>query len=148
MNQKEYELIGRVFQRHRQTYGGRTDSVAKELIEDMAQALADEYPNFNRDMFIESTKTSQERPEELASALKMANGGYAVAVLVKDYGSNYFAWVYEPQRGEFTKAGALQRAQDIINAGTKGYLNDNWTAYTNAPGILDWFKQEEFVITV
>lgn len=86
------------------------------------------------------------QPEEIASALQMANGGYAVAVLIRDYGENYFAYVYEPQRGEFTEAGALQRAQDTINAKTKGYLNDNWTSYTNGPSTLEWLEGEEFII--
>lgn len=148
MNQKEYEIIGGVFQKHRQAYGGRTDSVAKEIIDDMAQALGDEYSNFDKEKFMESVKISSERPQEIASALEMANGGYAVAVLVRDYGANYFAWVFEPQRGEFTKAGALQRAKDTIDAGTQGWLNDNWQAYTNAPGTLDWLKSQDFVVEV
>ena len=148
MNQKEYELIGRVFQEHRERYGGRTDSVTNEIIDDMARALTDEYPNFDKEKFMESVKISSERPQEIASALEMANGGYAVAVLARDYGANYFAWVFEPQRGEFTKSGALQRAQDTINAKTQGWLNDNWTAYTNAPGTLDWLKSQDFIVEI
>lgn len=148
MNQKEYELIGRVFQEHRNSYGGRTDSVTNELIEDMANALDETYTNFDRERFMESVKTRAERPDEIPAALELAGGGYAVAVLVRDYGSNYFAYVYEPQRGEFTKSGALQRASDTIKVGTKGYLNDNWTAYTNAAGTIDWLKSQDFIIEV
>lgn len=56
MNQKEYELIARVFQSHRKRYGGRTDSVTLELIEDMADELEVEYKNFNRPKFIGTAK--------------------------------------------------------------------------------------------
>lgn len=148
MNQKEFELIGRVFNEHRTRYGGRTDSVVNELIEDMTQALENEYPKFNKDLFIESTKTATERPDELASALALANGAFAPAVLTKDYGANYFAWVFTDFANSYTEAQAIKAAQHVIDAKTKGYLNDNWNAYTNAPGMLEWFKTQEFVINV
>lgn len=55
MNQREFETIAEVFARHRAMYGGRTDSVVMELIEDMADALEYEYPKtFIRDKFMEA----------------------------------------------------------------------------------------------
>lgn len=56
MNQTEYELIAGVFLEHRERYGGRTDSVTMELIDNMADALEENYDNFNRDMFIDIAK--------------------------------------------------------------------------------------------
>jgi len=55
MNQKEYELIASVFANHRKMYGGRTDSVVTELIEDMADYIGMEYPKtFDRDKFLKA----------------------------------------------------------------------------------------------
>lgn len=56
MNQQEYELIAGVFLEHRKQYGGRTDSVTMLLIDDMTNALEENYDNFNRDMFIDIAK--------------------------------------------------------------------------------------------
>lgn len=56
MNQKEYELIAQTFWNHRKRYGGRTDSVAMELIDDMADNLEFNYMNFDRDKFIDIAK--------------------------------------------------------------------------------------------
>jgi hypothetical protein len=56
MNQTEYELIAEVFAAHRQSYGGRTDSVVLELIDDMARVLAGQYKNFNYSKFVATAK--------------------------------------------------------------------------------------------
>ena len=47
MTKKDYEMIAEVFARHRKRYGGRTDSVAVEIIDDMAQALKEDSTRFD-----------------------------------------------------------------------------------------------------
>jgi hypothetical protein len=84
--------------------------------------------------------------DEIASAMEYANGTFAPAVLVKDYGENYFAWVYRDDKRTYTEAQALRTAQHVIDVKTKGYLNNKWTAYTNAAGTLEWLKDQDFVI--
>lgn len=69
MNRKEYTLLAEVFQRHRSTYGGRTDSVTVELLADLIRELQGAYPNFNRDMFIEACMINED-DGKLAERLK------------------------------------------------------------------------------
>lgn len=52
MTKKDYELIAEVFAHHRKSYGGRTDSVTVELINDLADALKDDNPLFDRYKFM------------------------------------------------------------------------------------------------
>lgn len=61
MNQQEYELIAEVFAEHRQSYGGRTDSVVIELIDDMARRLGETYENFNHAKFVMIAKQEVSR---------------------------------------------------------------------------------------
>ena len=75
------------------------------------------------------------------AALRYEDGGYSPAVLLKE-GADYIALVYTPQAGEFTKEGAIERAEDAIDA--TSYTADSWTHYTNSAGGLDYFKREGF----
>lgn len=60
MTKKDYELIAEVFGYHRKQYGGRTDSVTVELVNDLADALAKQNPKFNRNKFLASCGLSNE----------------------------------------------------------------------------------------
>lgn len=51
MTKKDYELIAGVFARHNKRYGGRTDAVTRELVEDMSEALQDENTRFDSARF-------------------------------------------------------------------------------------------------
>lgn len=51
MTKKDYELIAKVFAHHRRVYGGRTDSVSIELIEDMVNALQGDNDRFDAGKF-------------------------------------------------------------------------------------------------
>lgn len=48
------ELIAEVFARHAKRYGGRTSAIADELAGDMADALAETNPNFDRARFLKA----------------------------------------------------------------------------------------------
>lgn len=54
MTKKDFELIAEVFAHHRKSYGNRTDSVTLELINDLAEALEQANPRFNRTRFLEA----------------------------------------------------------------------------------------------
>lgn len=54
MTKKDYELIAGIFAWHRKSYGGRTDAVVKEVIEDMAMALQEENHRFDKERFIKA----------------------------------------------------------------------------------------------
>jgi hypothetical protein len=67
MNKKEYVLLEEVFQHHRATYGGRTDSIAIEILADLIRELEYQYPNFNKQMFIEGCTINED--DDLAGTL-------------------------------------------------------------------------------
>jgi hypothetical protein len=77
-----------------------------------------------------------------AGTLKNEQGGFSPVVLLQDYGRNYLAYVYQPQAGEFTERGAIERATDAIDS--KSFLSDDWTAYTNAGATMEWLEREGF----
>ena len=54
MTRRGYELIAEVFRIHRKMYGNRTDSVVKELIDDLAQALSEDNKAFDRELFLKN----------------------------------------------------------------------------------------------
>lgn len=83
------------------------------------------------------------RKSEIAAALKLADGSYAPAVLIRD-GADFFAWVFRNFETPCTEMQALRAARRTLEAGTQGYLNDNWQAYTNAAGTLEWLRDQEF----
>lgn len=56
MNQQEYEHIAEALLRHRKSYGGRTDSVAMQIIDEIADELEHYYDNFDRDKFNDIAK--------------------------------------------------------------------------------------------
>lgn len=51
MTKKDYVLIAEGIQRHRKSYGGRTDAVVKEVVYDLAQALEQENDKFDAERF-------------------------------------------------------------------------------------------------
>lgn len=80
--------------------------------------------------------------DEIAAVMQYADGSYAPAVLTRD-GNDYWAWVYRHESGTTFKQ-AMKAARHTLEVGTKGYLNDNWTAYTNAAGTLEWLRGQDF----
>jgi len=54
MTRKDYELIAEVFSDHNRRYGRRTAAVADELAEDMADALKEDNPRFDRERFLKA----------------------------------------------------------------------------------------------
>lgn len=56
MTKKDYILVAEVFQAHRKRYGGRTDAVVVEVIDDMADALGAENSRFDSARFIAACK--------------------------------------------------------------------------------------------
>ena len=60
MSRKDYELIAGVFSEHNRRYGGRTSAVADELAEDLAKALAEDNPRFNRECFLKACSSNNE----------------------------------------------------------------------------------------
>lgn len=52
MHKKDFELIAGVFQAHSKRYGGRTDAVIVEVIEDMCLEIGVEYAKFDREKFL------------------------------------------------------------------------------------------------
>lgn len=51
MTKKDYILIAEGIQHHRKAYGGRTDSVVKEIVYSLSQVLQQDNDKFNTDMF-------------------------------------------------------------------------------------------------
>lgn len=80
---------------------------------------------------------------ELPGVMAYADGTYAPVVFTLDYGTNWFAWVYNKHTNSYTKMQALNAAKHTIKVGTKGYLNDNWTSYTNGAAMLAWFANND-----
>jgi hypothetical protein len=56
MTKKDYVLIASVFAQHRKRYGGRTDSVVNEVIQEMSDALKEENTRFDSARFIAACK--------------------------------------------------------------------------------------------
>lgn len=52
MVRRDYQLLTDVLANHRRMYGGRTDSVAMEIVNDLADALAQDNKAFDKDKFI------------------------------------------------------------------------------------------------
>lgn len=78
--------------------------------------------------------------QTLAGTFKQGEG-YSPAVIVDGF-KGKVAFVYQPQGGAFTKAGALERATDAANDST--WINDQWVSYTNSDSTVEWLRGEGF----
>lgn len=80
---------------------------------------------------------------EITGALKLANGTFAPAVIVHDYGDNYMALVADTSRRRICDAVKVAKRALAVNPYHK--LNDHWTLYTNASSVLEYLRQQDFV---
>jgi hypothetical protein len=59
MTKKDYELIAEGIQDHRKQYGGRTDSVVKEVVYSLAMKLEQENDRFNAEKFTQACMSGE-----------------------------------------------------------------------------------------